>query len=212
MPPTTSKYSLPFAYFMTMLCLYVATFIIISVSMARSYRKSFIETSGSLSNVYSHKIFCAWDFGIANEKAADLKHNSIYTELKESINDLFKEEIEKSKMRKFWDFSAQATAHILVFGLLAGLGVGMWFLLQEFAETKNMTPWTALYLSVSVNVTMLVLQGFFSWMATMEDYKSPRTALHINLLRNFLLEIVIVGVMLAFWLTKTNSGVSLSWF
>lgn len=50
--------------------------------MARSYRKSFIETSGGLKNVYAHKVFCGWDFSIATEKAAELKSEAIARELK----------------------------------------------------------------------------------------------------------------------------------
>lgn len=40
----------------------------------------------------------------------------------------------------------------------------------------------------------------------MEDYKSSRTALHITLMRNFLLDLVIIGVLVVFWLTKNLTG------
>lgn len=50
--------------------------------MAKSYRRSFIETQGGLKNVYAHKIFCGWDYSIATQEAADLKSSSIYNELK----------------------------------------------------------------------------------------------------------------------------------
>lgn len=51
-------------------------------SMARSYRRSFIETSGGLKNVYAHKVFCGWDYSIATKEGAQLKSNAIYNELK----------------------------------------------------------------------------------------------------------------------------------
>jgi hypothetical protein len=50
--------------------------------MARSYRHNFIESTGNLKNVFTHKVFCGWDFSIATSEAAALKSNSIYNELK----------------------------------------------------------------------------------------------------------------------------------
>lgn len=35
-----------------------------------------------------------------------------------------------------------------------------------------------------------------------EEYKFPRTTIHIRLFRNFLLEITIVAVLLGFWMTR----------
>lgn len=53
--------------------------------MASSYRKSFIETSGGIKNVYAHKVFCGWDFSIATERAAKLQSESLARELKVSF-------------------------------------------------------------------------------------------------------------------------------
>lgn len=200
------KYSLPHAYFMTMLCLYVGTFILISSNMARSYRKSYIETSGGVRNMYAHKIFCSWDFGISNLRAAQLKHTSIHNELKEVLHDITSCKESISRLRHFWIICAQITAHLLIFGMLAGLGVGIWILLQNFGEANESSPWTTLYLSILVNITIMFFQNVFAWIARMEDYGSPRRVLHITLLRNFLLEAVIVGVLVFFWLTKAHAG------
>lgn len=50
--------------------------------MAKTYRKNFIETAGGLKNVYANKVFCSWDFNIADEKAANLNSQIIYHELR----------------------------------------------------------------------------------------------------------------------------------
>ncbi|CAG2065883.1 unnamed protein product, partial [Timema podura] len=73
---------MPNAYFFTMVVCYLLIFITLSISMATSYRRSFIETSGGLQNVFSHKVFCGWDFSIATVEAATLKSKNIYNELK----------------------------------------------------------------------------------------------------------------------------------
>lgn len=43
----------------------------------------------------------------------------------------------------------------------------------------------------------------------MEDYKSARLSLHITLIRNYMLELVIVGVLMVFWLIESSTEVSL---
>lgn len=43
----------------------------------------------------------------------------------------------------------------------------------------------------------------------MEGYKSARLTLHITLLRNYLLEVLIVSVLLVFWLTNRRVDVSI---
>lgn len=94
--------------------------------MARSYRRSFIETSGGVQNIFAHKIFCSWDFGISNKKSADLKHQTIFNELQETLNEFYHTPEEPSKLQSMYIILGQITAHVLVFVMLAGLGVGMW--------------------------------------------------------------------------------------
>jgi hypothetical protein len=53
--------------------------------MARSYRRTFIETAGDLRSTFAHKVFCAWDFSTATNEAAALRSKSVYNELKVSI-------------------------------------------------------------------------------------------------------------------------------
>jgi hypothetical protein len=50
--------------------------------MARSYRRTFIETAGDLKSTFAHKVLCAWDFSTATSEAAALRSKSIYNELK----------------------------------------------------------------------------------------------------------------------------------
>jgi hypothetical protein len=54
-------------------------------SMARSYRRTFIETAGDVKYIFSHKVFCGWDFSITTREAVDLKSSSIYNELQVSL-------------------------------------------------------------------------------------------------------------------------------
>ncbi|XP_037025849.1 transmembrane channel-like protein 5 [Bradysia coprophila] len=199
-------YNVPYAYFMTMILLYVFTFTVISVGMARSYRRSFIETSGGVQNIFAHKIFCCWDFGISNKKSAALKHQSIFNDLQETLNEFYHTPEKPTKLQSIYIILGQITAHVLVLVMLAGLGVGMWAALNAIGDSSTSTDISTLYVSFGITFTILILQLFFTWIAKMEDYKSSRTALHVTLLRNYLLDLVIIGVLVVFWLTKNLTG------
>ena len=50
-------------------------------SISKSYKKNYIEGSGAFDFYYVSRVFCGWDYGITNKKAAKLKSMSIYHEL-----------------------------------------------------------------------------------------------------------------------------------
>ncbi|XP_058815409.1 transmembrane channel-like protein 7 [Topomyia yanbarensis] len=201
--PGTSEYSLPHAYFLTVIIMYLATFAFVSLSMARSYRISFIEASGAVHNVLTHKIFCSWDFGIANEKAAQLKHSSIYQDLREYLTIINRSEGPSGKWQSVRSYLFHLTAHLIVLIMITAVGYGIWMLLQQFGETEHFSTWSALYVSIAINITMLVFQYVFKFIAKKEDYRRSSTALNINLMRNFLLQLCIVSVLLFYWLTRS---------
>lgn len=163
--PGTSEYSLPHAYFLTTVVMYLATFVVVSVSMARSYRISFIEASGSVHNILTHKIFCSWDFGIANEKAAQLKHASIFTELREHLTRLNRTATPSGRWQKLRRTTLRITTHSIVSLMIASIGFGIWMLLQAFGDTDHFNTWSALYVSIATNITMLVFQCLFRFIS-----------------------------------------------
>jgi len=95
--------------------------------------------------------------------------------------------------------------------MLAGLGVGMYAALNSIGDNSESSNISALYVSFGITLTILVLQLFFTWIAKMEDYKSSRTTLHITLMRNYLLDLVIIGVLVVFWLTKNQNQKTGCW-
>lgn len=134
-------------------------------SMARSYRASFIETSGGMKNMFAHKIFCSWDYGISNRKAAQLKHSTIFNELIECLQDIYDTPKKLSNLRKFWIISTQLMAHLIVFCMLGGLAFGMWALLHIIGDNKMHNALAPLYVSLSVNLTIGVFQIFFAYIS-----------------------------------------------
>ncbi|XP_054730198.1 transmembrane channel-like protein 7 [Anastrepha obliqua] len=203
--PALSQYSLPQSYFMTMLVLYLLIFIVISTKMARVYRISFIQAAGGARGMMTAKTFCVWDFGISNRKAAELKHIAIFAELKAVLNE---RAVPKRKLTiwwRIWFICSRVIAHVLVAAIIGGAGIGVWILLKELDSTDAVAGWRTLSTAGILNLTMLLMQSVLSWISRMEDYRTPRRTLHIALLRNFMLEAVIISVLVYFLLTKKYS-------
>lgn len=190
------EYKMSPAYFFTMLACYLFIFITLSVSMARSYRKTFIETTGDLKNVFAHKVFCGWDFSIATNEAAALKSKSIYNELTELLEDRKKDDDDLSFRKKFVVFVLRVFVNVFVLVTLAGTGVLVWMLLRERSAA----------LAMPVIITIIIMVGpiLFTYLARQEMYTNPRNALFVTLVRTFLMEGVVVGVVIAFWLKHKN--------
>ncbi|KDR19382.1 Transmembrane channel-like protein 5 [Zootermopsis nevadensis] len=202
-------YHIPSAYFFTVLSCYLFMFVVLSISMARSYRRTFIETAGGLKNVVTHKVFCGWDFSIATGEAAALKSKSIYNELKELLEDMKKEDKELTCQGKFFLLIVRIFLNVFIGLVLASTGLIIWFLLREeigVDEPAAAERGAAMLMPLIITVIMMAAPVLFSWMARVEDYASPRTALFVTLTRTFVMEIVVIGVVVAFWLTfKKNS-------
>lgn len=98
----------------------------------------------------------------------------------------------------------QVTCHLVILVVLGVTAWVLWLLLKLSSEGGN-TLW------VSLLVTLLMHLGplLFTWLVRFEDYSSPRTTLYVSLARTFLLEIVVIGVLLVFWLKNSTEQVSI---
>lgn len=198
---------------------------------AESYRKSFIAQSGGES-LKAHKLFCSWDFGISNQRAANLKRHSIYLELRTILNELIDNEFQLSMWQRIgcliismviWLFIALTliviaysivsdnileVQYFLKFNLQISLQHSALFLLQEYEKKFSgyfFSP--PLFIPTLLVVSMLLIHSLFEWLGTLEDYKSPRSQLHITLIRNYLLEITIITSLIVNWLSHTKDKV-----
>ncbi|KRT78210.1 hypothetical protein AMK59_7713, partial [Oryctes borbonicus] len=192
-------YNMPYAYFYTMIFILVGNAIIIGVYMAKSYRKSFIETMGGLQNVFAHKIFCGWDYSIAKEEASILRSSAIYTELKELLSDYIKSSENRGFAEKSLVYGMQLTAHLFVFGLIGTTGFLMWTLLEQHRmedNDKSNANTVAVLTAVIINIIMLLFPLIFRVIGSYEGYKSPRVMVVVAFLRTLMLEIVVVGILI----------------
>uniref|UniRef100_A0A182PQ61 TMC domain-containing protein n=1 Tax=Anopheles epiroticus TaxID=199890 RepID=A0A182PQ61_9DIPT len=200
--PGTAEYSLPHAYFLTITILSLATFAFVSISMGRSYRISFIESSATVQNILTHKIVCSWDYGIANAKAAQLKHATILNELRDYLAQRNRAPAPVGRWQRLRTESLNAAAHGTVLLLIGAVAASLWALLARFGESDHFTAWSALYVAIVSNGTMMALGYVCQLLGRFEQYQHVSTQLNINLLRHFLLQLTIVAVLFAHWLTR----------
>ncbi|VEN60994.1 unnamed protein product [Callosobruchus maculatus] len=151
-------YSMKDAYFFTMIFIYFGCLCVFSYSVAKSYRKNFIETEGGTKNVYAHKVFCGWDYSIATKDAARLKHRAIYNELKELLYDAVHKKEDRSCFQNFLIFGLQLSMHVMILFLLIGIGSLVWFLMEK----ATAEDWSPIITAIAVNVIMTFAPIFFS--------------------------------------------------
>ncbi|XP_050297995.1 transmembrane channel-like protein 3 isoform X2 [Anthonomus grandis grandis] len=195
-------YSMPHAYFFTMLAIYFVCFLVIGVSAAKSYRRSFIETEGGLKNIFANKIFCGWDYNIATKDAAELKSKAIFNELRELIWDYTKTKYKQPFQQKFRTAIIQFFTNILVVCLIMATGYAQWYFLNNIPSNRENR---LVVVPIFVNIVMTFLPMFLSFVVRYEDYKSPKVSLYLTLARTFLLGAVTVGVLVTYWLKNDKS-------
>ncbi|XP_049801979.1 transmembrane channel-like protein 5 isoform X1 [Schistocerca nitens] len=193
------EYSMPLAYFFTTACCFGLAFLALSLSVARSYRKVFIETSGGIKNVYAHKIFCGWDYSIATTEAANLKSKSLYNEIKELLAEDYKE-LKKHNWKSWLKIIlVRLVVNLSAAAIFIGTGAAIWLVLE-----KKPLDWNYM-LPLIITVIMVVAPWLLSILLRLEDYESPRIALYVNLVRVFLLEIVAIMAVVVYWFHPSSS-------
>ncbi|XP_034948766.1 transmembrane channel-like protein 5 [Chelonus insularis] len=198
------KYDIPSAYFLTMTCCYLLSFILLSIKVARSYKKCYIETSGGIRNTYATKIFCSWDHNISSSKAASLRSASIYRELKEllaetksSSNSLF---TLKKCSKLFIDFLSVC----LVILAITATGMLLWNLLELHKPSREADPSSYLTIPLIVTIIMTVFPLFLSRLAKYENYRSQRNALYVTMIRIYSMAVIVIATLLIYWLSYST--------
>lgn len=189
-------YNMPYAYFFTMVCLYLLFFGILCYRTAYSYRVNFIETSGGLSHVFANKVFCGWDFGVVTPEAAKLNANSLYNEFKELLN-----EQNRNKAPTWWlvragQWACNVCVWVFAAALVAGLAAALW-LLVSWRPGPGLQYWPLL-VSLALTAALTICPLMFHVLVKLEFY-NPRTALYVTLARTWLLDIGILMVLLIYW-------------
>lgn len=198
-----TKYSIPFAYFLMLLFCYTVIFIILSVKIISSYRKSYIETHGKVHDLYSNKIFCGWDFSISLPKTATLQSASIYKELEEMLAET-RQHARLHWLDKFLLIIMQLSVTTIIMFMICGAGAFVWLLLRhyEIGASRNIS---VMIVPIIITIMIHIFPAIISYLASLEHYNNKRTEFYITIIRNHTVAAIIIGTLFAFWIINSTS-------
>ncbi|XP_076061142.1 transmembrane channel-like protein 7 isoform X1 [Oratosquilla oratoria] len=206
-----TAYSIPEAYFFTILICFFIYLVVILRRVTQLYRQNYIDTEHDMSTSFMKKVFCAWDFNITSEKAAAIKHKGIYSELVELLQEFGHEEEEESKWKRLGSFIVKTFFWIIICGALVLVGWLIYELLEEglkeSLENQMNLPGDTYFESslslmvypVIVTAIIIIIPIIFELVVKIEGYKNPRIKLYVTLIRTILLELLVLGVLIFFW-------------
>ncbi|XP_063895844.1 transmembrane channel-like protein 3 [Helicoverpa armigera] len=197
---SSMTYNMAFAYFFTMVCLYLMFFAVLCYRTAYSYRLNFIETSGGLSHVFANKVFCGWDFGVVTPEAAKLNANSLYNEFKELLSEQNRKQAATSWLTKLGQYATNVIISVFVLALIGLIEWGLWLLLGWRSGVQHWELCVSVIVTVCVTVCPLMLHVLVKL-----EFYSPRTALYVTLARTWLLDVGTLMLLLVYW-SQAHAG------
>ncbi|XP_047024668.1 transmembrane channel-like protein 3 isoform X1 [Helicoverpa zea] len=197
---SSMTYNMAFAYFFTMVCLYLMFFAVLCYRTAYSYRLNFIETSGGLSHVFANKVFCGWDFGVVTPEAAKLNANSLYNEFKELLSEQNRKQTATSWLTKLGQYATNVIISVFVLALIGLIEWGLWLLLGWRSGVQHWELCVSVIVTVCVTVCPLMLHVLVKL-----EFYTPRTALYVTLARTWLLDVGTLMLLLVYW-SQAHAG------
>ncbi|GAB1862504.1 Transmembrane channel-like protein 5 [Camponotus japonicus] len=201
--PFGTKYSIPFAYFLTLLFCYTVTFIILSVKVISSYRKSYVETLGKVHDLYSNKIFCGWDFSISLPKTAALQSASIYKELEELLAET-RQQAHLHWLDKFLLIIMQLSVTTIIIFMICGASTFVWLLLRHY-EIGASGIISVMIVPTIITIIIHIFPTIISYLASLEHYNNKRTELYVTVVRNHTVAATVIGTLFVFWIINSTS-------
>ncbi|KAM4025487.1 transmembrane channel-like protein 5 isoform 2-T2 [Anomaloglossus baeobatrachus] len=202
-----APYNMQLAYIFT-IELYLATcFLILLISMAKSFRNNFINPASFSGN--AAKLLCSWDFSITNEKAVKLKRRHLSTQIKETLAEKLMQALKLPLREKLARFGVHVAAWIFSSGLAVGCSAGVYYLclkVSDSAQNPDLNDLTkqaaTLLVPVVVALINLIMPLIYSMFGLVEKFKYPQHQVYVVIIRNVILKFSIIGILCYYWLEK----------
>ncbi|NWI58409.1 TMC5 protein, partial [Calyptomena viridis] len=210
------SYHMQLAYIFTVGIYFVICFLIVLFSMAKSFRRNFVNPQG-YSGIAS-KLLCTWDFNITNEKAVKLKQKNLSTQMKEELAEVNREVLDFSVTERVARIAIHLLSWFASLGTAVAACAGIYFLsinnLELFVKGhKNDLEDQAAMLVLPLVASLLntFIPFFHSWLGHMERFQTPGQELYVTIARNIILKISIVGILCYYWLNIVAVSESQCW-
>lgn len=203
----TLNYNLPFAYIATAVGYFLLSLCAIMKKAAHGFKDRLVESEGQYYR-YCNMIFTGWDFCIYNESSAKIKHQAVYTEIKESLEverrkDDRKNRIHEVNFKILW-FRLWVNSFVITIFIIAGSFIFFTFrysineLQKEFWRERNdlyrlLLEFFPYICIVGLN---LIVPNILNYLVTVERY-SPIFAFRITFFRTIILRLSTLVALLA---------------
>ncbi|XP_071427177.1 transmembrane channel-like protein 5 isoform X2 [Pithys albifrons albifrons] len=211
-----SSYNMQLAYIFTVGVYFVICFLILLFSMAKSFRRNFIQPQAYSGN--ASKLLCTWDFNITNDKAVKLKQKNLSTQIKEDLAEVNREVLNFSVTQRISRVAIHLLSWFASLGTAVAVCAGVYFLsinnLKLFVKGhKNDLESQAAMLVLPLVTSLLntFTPFFYSWLGHMERFQSPGQQIYVTIARNIILKITIVGILCYYWLNIVAASESQCW-
>ncbi|XP_053132053.1 transmembrane channel-like protein 5 isoform X2 [Hemicordylus capensis] len=201
----SSPYYMQLAYIFTVGIYFVICFLSLLYSMAKSFRKNFVNPRMYSGN--AAKLLCIWDFNITNEKAVKLKQRNLRTQIKETLSEVNTEALKLSLCQKMAHVSVHLAAWVVSSLAAVASCAGIYFfslvnleLILEKDESELRKQANTLVLPIVVSLVNHIMPFFYSFFGFVEKFTSPRHQIYTTILRNVILKMAIVGILCYYWL------------
>ncbi|XP_065588641.1 transmembrane channel-like protein 5 isoform X2 [Cyrtonyx montezumae] len=213
---TGASYNMQLAYIFTVGMYFVICLLILFFSIAKSICRNFINLQVYSGN--ASKLLCTWDFNITNEKAVKLKQRNLSTQIKEDLAEENKEALNFSLRERIVRILIHLVSWAASLGTAVAACAGVYFLsvnnLELFMKGhKNDLENQAAMLVLPIITSLLnaFIPFFYSWLGNMEKLQNPKSKIYVNIARNLILKISIIGILCYYWLTVVAASESQCW-
>ncbi|NXU49481.1 TMC5 protein, partial [Turnix velox] len=210
------SYNMQLAYIFTVCLYFLVCFIILLLSMAKSFCKNFLSPQAYSGN--ASKLLCTWDFNITNEKAVKLRQKNLSTQIKERLTEVKREVLNFSVKERIVRIVIHLFSWIASLGTAVAACTGVYFLsinnLELFVKGhKNDLEGQAAMLVLPVVVSLLnaLIPFLYSWLGRLEKFQIPGQHIYVTITRNIVLKISIVGILCYYWLNIVSASESQCW-
>ncbi|KAM6244678.1 transmembrane channel-like protein 5 isoform 2-T5 [Spheniscus humboldti] len=210
------SYNMQLAYIFTIGIYFVICFLILLFSMAKSFRRNFINPQTYSGN--ASKLLCTWDFNVTNEKAVMLKQKNLSTQIKEDLSEVNREVLNLTVTERVVRIVIHLVSWLASLGTAIAACAGVYFLsinnLKLFVKGhKNDLESQAAMLVLPIVTSLLntFIPFFYSWLGHLESFQTPGHQIYVTITRNIVLKISIVGILCYYWLNIVAASESQCW-
>lgn len=190
------NYSIPLAYILVAFAYFLVSLAALVSRAARGLRESVVTDEDRFYS-YCNKVFAGWDYCINDDDAADIKHQSIFNEIRADINEeqLRAVRLSRTTKQKVKLYFKRAFINVIVLLILAGAFAAIYF--TALYATTNTETYDESYIvdlivtylvSIVITFVNFIAPVIFNFLITKEEY-SPDFTIKFTLIRTVLLRL-----------------------